>query len=522
MNALLLNPALPLSFWSLDTIGRRQGGKALAAPLSLVTLAALLPQDWNPRLIDLNAGGSVSEEDWAWADTVLITGMLVQKAGLLDLVRKAKRRGKTVVCGGPCPTSQPEDVIEAGCDILVKGEAEYLMPALLEALEAGGTGRVIEGDQKPEMADSPTPRFDLLNMDRYLSMTVQTSRGCPYECEFCDITNLYGRRPRYKSPAQIIDNLDALYGLGWRGAIFICDDNFIGDKKYARDLLEAMLAWQEAHGMPFDFMTQASLELGQNPELIDLMTAANFMTVLVGVESPDEEVLRSVHKHQNVRNPLAESLINLYTNGLDVIPSFVIGFDGEKPGAGQRLIDFVEHTHIPVVALNTLHILPNTKLWDRLEAEGRLVTERTYGDTVVGGFNFVPTRPREEIYGEFVQVWETLYDPTNFMRRAFAYYRAMRPTRKALAEKKGEAAPVTSRGREEKRGGQYNNLKAFLGLSLNWGLRKKSRGLYWRQLVWMRRRHPSRTVKYLSALGWGENLERLTGWMKSRAAEALK
>lgn len=521
MNALLLNPALPLSFWSLETISRRNGGKAMVAPLSIVTVAALLPKEWRLRLIDLNTGQPVTEEDWAWADAVMITGMLVQKGGLLNLIREGKKRGKTVVCGGPYPTSLPDEILEAGCDILVKGEAEYLVPALLEALEAGRTGLVIEGDRKPELADSPTPRFDLLTLDRYVAMAIQTSRGCPYECEFCDITNLYGRRPRYKSAEQVIDNLETLYRLGWREAIFICDDNFIGNKNYARTLLEAMLSWQEAHGMPFDFITQASLELGQNQELIDLMTAANFSFVLVGVESPDEEVLTSVSKHQNVKNPLAESLVNIYANGLDVIPSFVIGFDGEKPGAGARLAEFVERIHIPIVALNTLQILPNTRLWNRLKSEDRLVTGRTSGDTVVGGFNFVPTRPKEEIYREFVEVWETLYDPANLMRRALAYYQAMRPTRKALAAKRGEKAKAGSLPRRRSLKNIYRDLKLLGLLTFSWGIRDKNRGQYWRQLWWILKNHPSRKAKYFSALAWGENLERMTGQIKARAKAAL-
>ena len=262
MRVLLINPEFPGSFWSLQQSCELLGRKTLMPPLGLLTLAALLPADWELRLVDLNAR-PLRPDDWDWAELVMLSGMIVQREGLLNLIREAKARHKTVVVGGPFATSVPQEILEAGADFLVRGEGETTIPLWLAAWQAGETHGVIEPDGRPEMTLSPVPRFDLLNLDDYIIVGIQTSRGCPFNCEFCDIVNLYGRKPRYKSPDQVLAELETLFNLGWRREVFICDDNFIGNQTHARAILKKLIPWMKSHGEPFSFWTQASANLGQ-------------------------------------------------------------------------------------------------------------------------------------------------------------------------------------------------------------------------------------------------------------------
>ncbi|WP_211236390.1 B12-binding domain-containing radical SAM protein [Desulfovibrio inopinatus] len=503
---LLIHPASPYSFWSFQETVRLSGRKAMAPPLGLVTVAALLPSNWDLRACDMNTR-ELREEDWQFADLVMITGMIVQREGMLSLIREAKRRGIPVAVGGPYATSVPQDILDAGCDYLIKGEAEDSIAGFLDALSRGETSGVFEESEKPNMGVSPIPRYDLLHLEDYDTVSIQTSRGCPFSCEFCDIINLFGRVPRYKSPDQVMAELNMLYLLGWRGSIFICDDNFIGNKKHARAILEKLIPWMAERDEPFSFFCQASVNLGQDKELIDLMTAANFGDVFVGVESPDENVLKVTNKQQNVHNPLEESLRNINANGLPVLGSFIIGFDGETKGMGERICAFVEKIGMPVIMVNMLQALPNTKLWDRLEREGRLTLD---GDTcgVRGSaMNFQPSRPREEILEEFYKAIDRLYEPQAYLARAFRYTLEMRPTRKAMS-------PNGNPGRKTKnvtlpKGSVSRRLWEYMALiRVVWrqGVVAPYRGQFWRQLVQVRQKNPSRLVRYLSACAIGENL----------------
>jgi radical SAM superfamily enzyme YgiQ (UPF0313 family) len=495
MNVLLINPKFPVSFWSLEKSCRDDGRRALAPSLGLITVAALLPQEWDLRLVDVNAR-NVSEAEWDWADTVMITGMLLQKESLLHHVRLAKERGKTVVVGGPYATSVPGEVLDAGVDFLVRGEGETTIPLLLKALEEGRTGGVFAHEAKPDLTSSPIPRFDLLHLPDYRVLSIQTSRGCPFDCEFCDVVSLYGRKTRYKTPEQVIRELEAIYQLGWTQFVFVGDDNFVGSRQHARAILEKLIPWHKSKGEPFIFWTQASVNLGQDLEMVDLMTAANFTTVFIGIESPDEEVLTLTRKHHNVRNPLAESLENINRNGLQAMVSFVIGLDGEKKGVGERICDFVEDAGIPLVILNRLQALPNTSLWDRLAKEGRLVLNRTSGDTFGDRLNYVPTRPEADIMQEYVDAWEYLYEPSRFLARTYRYFMTMRPTRRAMALEKGEepadAAPTP--GLRPPR-----SLVNLLRLMWGQGVVSRHRFQFWRQFWAVLRRNPSRFVAYIIA-----------------------
>ncbi len=522
MRALLIFPEFPVSFWSFSESCRLRGCKALGPPLGLITVAALLPHEWDVRLADLNTR-ALTEQDWRWADTVLISSMFIQKDRLLDLTREAKQRGKTVVVGGPYPTALPEEPLDAGADFVVRGEGETAVPMLLEAMRNGKPG-VIESDEKPEMSASPIPRFDLLELSDYNTIAIQTSRGCPFDCEFCDVINLFGRKPRYKSPEQVIAELESLYRLGARGDVFICDDNFIGSRRHAKALLEALTPWSKSRGEPFGFMTQVSVNLGQDLEMIDLMTEANVGDVFIGIESPDENVLQASHKYQNIKNPLVESAENLNKNGMTVLGSFIIGLDGETKGAGERIAAFVEKTRIPMAMLGVLQAPPGTALWRRLEGEGRLRDVVSYRDHgTFSSLNYYPLRPEKEIMEEYAAAWEYLYEPSRCLERAYRYYLNMRPTRRAMAIAKGESPPdedipqegMTSRRRRQEK-------RAFLKLLWRHGIRASYRRQFWRQLFGILRRNPSRFRWYMSACGASEDLFEMRKTVRRNVDRILK
>jgi len=521
MRALLVCPEFPLSFWSFHKSCQLQGNKTVDPPLGLITVAALLPSEWELRLADLNTR-SLTEEDWQWAELVLISAMYIQRAGLLALVREAKLRGKTVVAGGPHPTSLPEAVLEAGCDFVVRGEGENTIPLLLEAMRHGKTG-IIKNDAKPDLTTSPIPRFDLLRLDDYAAVTIQTSRGCPFDCEFCDVVNLFGRIPRYKTPKQVIAELETLHRLGARGSVFICDDNFIGSKKHARAFLQELTPWLRSRGEPFRFLTQASVNLGQDPEMIDLMTAANLREVFIGIESPDEKVLHTSHKYHNIKNPLNESLRNIKQNGLEVIGSFIIGLDGETTGAGERICAFVEQTDIPVVMLGVLQAAPHTSLWHRLEKEGRL--RQDVGDDLgtFSALNYEPDRPEAEIMQEYVEAWDYLYEPSRYLSRAYRYYLAMRPARRAQAVAAGGPSPedrVPHQGLTWRR--ILIKIQAFFKILWWQGLQPSYRRQVWTQLLGMWRQNPTRLRQYLVTCIEGEDLFDMRKIVREKATAIIK
>ncbi len=506
VRTLLVNAKADFSFWTLPASSRLMGTKTLAPALGLITVAALLPSEWKLRLVDLNVREFV-EDDWDWAEVVMISGTLGQKTSLLRTVKEAKQRGKRVVVGGPYATVVPEEVLQAGADFLVRGEGENTVGLVVEALREGKIHGVFENHQKPDLAASPIPRFDLISLNDYQVLMVQTSRGCPFGCEFCDIASLYGRKPRYKTPDQVMRELEALYNLGWRGEIFIGDDNFIGSRTHARALLGKLIEWQRSRGEPFSFTTQTSVDLGEDLETIDLMTAANFGSVFIGLESVDEAALKLAHKYHNLRNSMTERVRSINKNGLAVIGSFIIGFDGERRGTDQRISEFVEETGIPLVMVNVLNPLPSTDLWLRLEREGRLPGNIYVGKDMIGDqVNFVPTRPTQEILEEVAEVWSYLYEPERFLKRAARYYVQMRPTRAALGMRSPASDPSVPRAKTPLKK-KLQMARAALLLVWELGVRPSSyRGHFWRQLLVVYRNNPSRINLFMHSCGFGLNM----------------
>ena len=337
-------------------------------------------------------------------------------------------------------------------------------------------------------------------MDDYVNTAVQTSRGCPHACEFCDVTALFGRVPRYKGPEQVIAELERLlYRIKAPRHVFICDDNFIADRSRARAILEAIIDWNRDRGEPFGFDTQCTVELGRDREMIDLLTAANFGQVFVGVESPDEEALVRARKTQNVRRPFVDLIDTICRNGLTVLPSFVVGLDGESKGVGRRICELVEETAAPVAMINLLQALPHTRLWERLEREGRLRRDFIPEEETFGLPNFIPDRPLEEVLSEFTGTWDYLYEPRRFLARTYRYYLAMRPTRKAMAESRGEryTAPKQRRGSLRR---ELLDLRALLIVVWRQGILAPYRRQFWSQWLGMMRQNPSRVNLYLDPL----------------------
>ena len=418
MRVLLIYPVFPQTFWSYDKILELVDRQVLLPPLGMLTVAAILPQEWEFKLVDRNIR-EVSEAEWEWAELVIFSAMIVQKSDLLEQIQEAKRRDKLVAVGGPYATSLPDEPKAAGADFLILDEGEITLPLFVEAIAQGETSGTFRAAEKPDVTITPIPRYDLLEFDAYDSMSVQFSRGCPFQCEFCDIIVLYGRKPRTKDPAQLLKELDYLYELGWRRSIFMVDDNFIGNKRNVKLLLKELKAWQEAHQYPFDFNTEASVDLASDPELMQLMVQCNFNAVFLGIETPDESSLQLTKKFQNTRSSLADTVDQIIRAGLRPMAGFIIGFDGEEKGAGTRIIDFVEEAAIPTAMFGMLQALPLTALWSRLEKENRLRDSTRLDINQTTLMNFVPTRPIEDIANEYIEAFWTLYEPKTYLDRVY-------------------------------------------------------------------------------------------------------
>lgn len=492
MKVLLLYPRFPKTFWSYDRFIHMAGLKAFIPPLGMITVAALLPLEWEIRFYDRNVA-SETEEDWQWCDLVILSAMLAQKADFLDLIQRAKQAGKPVAVGGPYPTSVPEDALTAGADYLVLDEGEITVPQFLQAIAAGQTTGTFRAMEKPDVSLSPLPRFDLLPRDQYLMMSIQFSRGCPFNCEFCDIISLYGRKPRTKEPVQILAELQSLYDLGWRGSIFMVDDNFIGNQRNVKRLLRELIPWMQARNYPFTFVTEASVNLAEDRELLDLMAQAGFYGVFLGIETPDQDSLTVTRKVQNTRHPLVEACRTINEAGLLIYAGFILGFDGERSGAGERIQTFVEATTIPQPMLGLLQALPNTALWNRLQQEQRLV--QNSGVVTVGDqntlMNFMPTRPIAEIAREYLQALWTLYEPARYLDRCFRQCLAITPN------------PHLSQNAHFPSG---KGLQLFLRLVWIQGIwRSSTRWQFWRQLWAIATTRPQFFNLYLGLCAAGEH-----------------
>ena len=496
MRVLLIYPLFPKSFWSFDKTLELVNFKAQLPPLGIISVAAILPQEWEYRLVDRNVR-DVTEAEWEWAELVLLSGMIVQKEDFAAQIIAAHARGKRVAVGGPYATAMPDEMKSAEADFLILDEGEITLPMFVAALEQGAVSGIFRsGGEKPDITTTPIPRYDLLEFDAYAEMSVQFSRGCPFQCEFCDIIVLYGRKPRTKSPEQLLAELQFLYDLGWRRSIFMVDDNFIGNKRNVKLLLKEMKPWMEARNYPFSFATEASVDLAQDLELMQMMVDCNFGTVFLGIETPDDESLTLTRKHQNTRSPLSQAVDTITQSGLRVMAGFIIGFDGEKAGAGQRIVDFVEQTAIPTAMLSMLQALPDTALWHRLIKEERiLIQEADINQATL--MNFIPTRPIEEITHEFINAFWTLYDPMNLLNRTYRHFLML-----AEGQRRHYQGRNISAGSPDI---NWTILRALMIVCWRQGVVRKTRLRFWLNLFDMLRRYPEATGNYISVCAQAEH-----------------
>lgn len=482
MRVLLVYPIFPKTFWSYEKILDLVNRKVLLPPLGLATVAAILPQEWEFKLCDRNIR-AVTEEEWEWADIVIFSAMIVQKNDLLEQIQEAKRRGKLVAVGGPYPTSVPHEVQNVGADYLILDEGEITLPMFVEAVKNGETSGTFRATEKPDVTTTPIPRFDLLEFDAYDMMSVQFSRGCPFQCEFCDIIVLYGRKPRTKTPEQLLAELDRLYELGWRRGVFMVDDNFIGNKRNVKLLLKELKTWMAEHQYPFHFDTEASIDLAQDAELMELMVESGFKAVFLGIETPDEESLQLTKKFQNTRSSLADAVQTIIKAGLRPMAGFIIGFDGEKSGAGSRIVRFAEQAAIPSTTFAMLQALPNTALWHRLSKEGRLRENKDGNINQTTLMNFIATRPLEEIAREYIEAFCDLYDPMKYLDRTYRCFLMMG----------GPSWTAPAKFPE------WVIIRAFFIVIWRQGIKRNTRWKFWHHLFGILKHNPKAFDHYLSS-----------------------
>lgn len=419
---LMVYPEFPDSFWSFKKCLPMINKRASMPPTGLATVAAMLPAQHFDILpiIDLNIR-TLAYDDIEKADLVMFSTMIAQKDSLSEIIARIKSLGKPVAVGGPYATSYPDRIISMGADYLILNEAETTLRLFVEDWISDNLKQVygeLKGQKKPGIEKTPVPRFDLLEIHKYASMAIQFSRGCPYNCEFCDITSLYGRTPRVKTATQLLAELDAILKLGWRGPIFIVDDNFIGNRSAAREFLPLLIEWQRLNGYPFSFFTEASVDLA-NDELADIrenMVKAGFNEVFCGIESPDPDVLREMGKKQN-RGDIAEKVKTIQKSGLEVTAGFIIGSDSDKENIFEAIFDFIQKNGIVMAMAGLLTALRGTLLYKRLEEDGRLIRESSGNNTHQLSLNFIPKISENVLISGYVKLLERLYSSKNYFAR---------------------------------------------------------------------------------------------------------
>lgn len=461
MKVLLLSPAFPDTFWSFKHALRFIDCRAASPPLGLLTVAAMLPTDWEKRLVDLNVT-RLTDADLAWADYAFIGAMVVQRRSAREMIARCKAAGLRVVAGGPLFTTEHAEFTEV--DHFVLNEAELTLAPFLEDLAHGYPRRVYSSPEYADLGVTPVPLWELLDFRRYASMTVQFCRGCPYDCDFCNVTAMLGHRPRTKTTAQMIAELDRLYALGWRGSIFFVDDNLIGNKRLLKaELLPALIEWQRRRRhIPFN--AQVSMNLADDAELMRLMASAGFDTVFVGIETPDETALAACNKKQNLGRDLVADVRRIQRSGIEVYAGFIVGFDSDTPSTFQRQIDFIQKSGIVTAMVGMLQAPAGTRLYDRMAREGRLLGAMT-GDNVDGTTNLVPRMGLEPLRAHYRALLRHLYAPKQYYGRVRTFLREFK-------------TPEVR---------QRVNLRRMLALvhsALRLGIVGRERSHYWRLLAW--------------------------------------
>ncbi len=414
MKILFVYPETPSTFWSFKEALKFVSKKAAEPPLGLITVAAMLPKAWSKKLIDLNVS-KLKDKDILWADYVFISAMNVHLKSFREIVRRCNKLGVKVVAGGPLCTTQYKDLL--GVDHFILNEAEITLPQFLKDLENGNPKQVYQTDEFPDVALTPIPMWELLEMKKYASLSLQYSRGCPYDCEFCSITMLNGRKPRAKCTEQFLAELNYLYDLGWRGAISVVDDNFIGNKrKLKEDTLPALIEWSKEKKYPFNFITEVSINLADDEELMSLMVDAGFNSIFVGIETPNSDSLNECGKKQNLKRDLVESVNRLQQHGMLVSGGFIVGFDNDTEKVFDEQIDFIQKSGIPNAMVGLLNAPTGTKLYKRMKEEGRLL-DMFSGNNMDASINFIPKMNYKELISGYSRLLNTIYSQKEYYNR---------------------------------------------------------------------------------------------------------
>jgi len=492
MRVLLVNPAFPITCWGFQFGLPLANRRVSLPPLGLLTVAAFLPSEWEVRLVDLNAR-PLRNRDLRWADVVFVGGMRIQSDSMHEVLAQARRLGRPTIVGGAAPTASPQEFSDA--DVVFVGEVEGRVPSLLRAVDditqaRDRTHAVLRPTaQRPDMAITRVPRFELLRLNDYASMSVQYSRGCPYQCEFCDVIEIFGRVPGVKSKSQVLAELTALYDIGYRGTLFFVDDNFIGNRRAARELLPVLQRWQQERGHPLEFYTEASVNLASDPQLVTDMVNAGFSAIFLGLETPSTESLEAAGKKQNLKIDLREAVQHLTSSGLEVMGGFIVGFDQDAGNVFDLQHRFISSSPIPIAMVGLLTALPGTALWRRLHQEGRLRTVST-GDQFDRP-NFEPAMDEEVLLQGYADLVSALYSPEAYYERCGAYVdqTIATPGRRPL-----DANDIATVAR------------SLVGI----GIRSPRRWHFWR-LLWRSLRRAPHTIPWVIAHAiMGEHLIRYT------------
>ncbi|MGC9349380.1 MAG: B12-binding domain-containing radical SAM protein, partial [Anaerolineae bacterium] len=468
MRALLIYPEFPDTFWSFKHALKFIGRKGTSPPLGLLTIAPMLPASWDLRLVDVNVT-PLTQEHLQWADYALISAMTVQQDSAREIIARCKAAGLTVVVGGPLFTMMPEEFDDA--DYLVLNEAEITLPRFLADLASDRAERIYATEGYADIQASPTPMWELADLDAYDGMAMQFSRGCPFACDFCNITALLGRKPRTKTGAQIVEELDALYRLGWRRSVFFVDDNFIGNKKVLKeDVLPALIEWRrDKVGLPFN--TEASINLADDEELMEMMVEAGFNKVFIGIETPEDESLAECRKNQNRGRDLLADVKKLQRHGLRVQGGFIVGFDHDTPSVFQKQIEFIQQSGIVTAMVGLLQAPPGTELYRRLKEEGRLLGEMM-GDNVNMMTNVLPKMGLDTLRDGYRQIMAHIYSPRHYYERVKTFLKEYQPPK--------VKSPL-----------EWEHIVAFVRSIYKLGIVDQGRRHYWRLLLWTLFRRPA-------------------------------
>jgi radical SAM superfamily enzyme YgiQ (UPF0313 family) len=463
MKILLVHPENPDTYWSFKHALKFVSKKAVNPPLGLITVASLLPAHWEKKLIDMNVS-LLKEHDIKQADYVFISAMSVQLQSVQEIIKRCKSAGKKIVAGGPLFTEEFDKFSDV--DYLVLNEAEITLPVFIKDLLNGGAKHIYRTSDFTDLQSSPIPDYSLIKTKKYNSLTLQFTRGCPFNCEFCDIIALYGHKVRTKSTEQVLSELENLYNTGWRNNVFFVDDNFIGNKaKLKESLLPAMIEWMRGHNYPFTFMTEASINLADDPVLLDLMVQAGFDQLFIGIETTEEASLIECNKVQNHKRDLMQSVKIIQSAGIEVTAGFIVGFDNDSPSVFQHMIEFIQRSGIITAMVGLLNAPRKTKLYERLEKEGRIIDDWT-GDNTNFSMNFVPKMNKQILMKGYQNILHGIYSSRPYYERITSFLKTFDPS-------------LRNQGKISFRG-----LKAFFKSVVIIGILKKNRRYYWKLLFW--------------------------------------